>query len=210
MGKRVNYTTRTDRKKRVAQEAAELLYTGQEKEFRQAKLRATKTLGICVLPSNAEIARQLDRIAEEREGKTRQERLVQMRRDALKIMQVLEDFSPILVGSVWRGTPHHHSDIDIFAYDVTPKKVLSTLQKSNHTITKIKDQNITKKGKQQRFFHIYVKLASNTQAEIIVHSPEDITQPAVCEIYRDLVTGLTISKLERILKENPKQKFVPE
>jgi len=41
-------------KKRVAREAALLLYTSQEKEYKQAKKRATENLGARILPSNAE------------------------------------------------------------------------------------------------------------------------------------------------------------
>ncbi|MGD8507086.1 MAG: hypothetical protein PVF15_10545, partial [Candidatus Bathyarchaeota archaeon] len=55
-------------KKRVAREAALLLYTAQEKEYKQAKKRAAENLGARALPSNSEVARELDAIAEEREG----------------------------------------------------------------------------------------------------------------------------------------------
>jgi len=89
---------------RVAREAALLLYTSQEKEYKQAKKRAAETLGVRVLPSNLEVAEELDRIAEEREGASRKELLLRMRREAREIMEILEEFNPRLVGSVWRGT----------------------------------------------------------------------------------------------------------
>ncbi len=63
---------RQSQRKQLAREAAELLYSGQEKEHKQAKLRAAKTLGLNCLPSNAEVEAEMDRIAEEREGKARQ------------------------------------------------------------------------------------------------------------------------------------------
>ncbi|MEM2254872.1 MAG: tRNA adenylyltransferase, partial [Candidatus Bathyarchaeia archaeon] len=91
-------------RRKVAREAANLLYLGVEKEYKQAKLRAAKVLGVNVLPTNLEVAMELDKIAEENEGKKRQERLVQMRKEALKLMKILEKYSPVLVGSVWRGT----------------------------------------------------------------------------------------------------------
>lgn len=200
---------RIGKRRRVAQEAAQLLYTEQEKEFRQAKLRAAKNLGIHVLPTNAEIAIELDRIAEAREGRTRQERLVQMRCEALQIMQVLQGFSPVLVGSVWRGTAHRNSDIDIMTYAEDPPKVTLILQKNGYAITNAEAQIVTEKGKKRHTFHIYASLTSNNQAEIVVHSPEYISQPATCEIYRDVATGLTTQQLQRILRRNPQQKFVP-
>ncbi|MCW8801925.1 MAG: tRNA adenylyltransferase, partial [Candidatus Bathyarchaeota archaeon] len=87
---------------RVAQEAALLLYTSQEKEYKQAKLRASLTLGIRVLPSNLEVAEELDIIADEREGPQRNKHLLQMRKEAKQIMEIISEFSPVLVGSVWR------------------------------------------------------------------------------------------------------------
>jgi len=58
-------------RKRVAREAATLLYTSQEKEYKQAKKRAAKMLRVRVLPSNLEVAEELDKIAEEKEGSSR-------------------------------------------------------------------------------------------------------------------------------------------
>ena len=64
-----------DLKCRVAREAATLLYFGAEKEYKQAKEKAAKTLGTHFLPSNLEVALELDKIAEENEGAKRKERL---------------------------------------------------------------------------------------------------------------------------------------
>ena len=58
-------------RERVAHEAAQLLYTSQEKEYKQAKQRASKILGIRILPTNFEVANQLDKIAGEMEGTER-------------------------------------------------------------------------------------------------------------------------------------------
>lgn len=209
MGNVVSYNHRAKQRRRVAQEAAGMLYTGQEKEYKQAKLRAAKISGVHVLPSNAEVAMELDRIAEEREGKTRQQRLVQMRCEALKVMQVLRNFSPILVGSVWRGTAHRNSDIDIIIYARNQQQIILTLQRNNYPVKRTEIQTVTKKGKKGQSFHIYVDFPSNDHAEIVVRSPEDINCKVICEIYGDVVTGLTIKQLQRVLEENPKQKALP-
>lgn len=205
----MSHNHRTNQRKRVAQEAAGMLYTGQEKEYKQAKLRAAKILGVHVLPNNAEVAIELDRIAEEREGKTRQERLVRMRREALQIMRVLKNSSPILVGSVWRGTAHRNSDIDITTYAKNPHQIVSTLQKNNYPINRAEVQTFTKEEEKGQSFHIYLDFPSNNHAEIVVRNPEDISCRVRCEIYGDIVTGLTIKQLQRVLEENPKQKFLP-
>src|SRR5208283_2246218 len=116
----VMMTVDFDLKCRVAREAATLLYFGAEKEYKQAKEKAAKTLGAHFLPSNLEVALELDKIAEENEGAKRKERLIQMRNEALKIMKLLDAYCPVLIGSVWRGTIRQESDIDIAVYTDEP------------------------------------------------------------------------------------------
>jgi len=199
----------SDLKKRVAREAAILLYTSQEKEYKQAKNRAAQTLGARVLPSNLEVAEELDKIAEEREGRSRQERLLQMRREALRVMELLRRFHPKLIGSVWRGTAYKNSDIDIVTFSSAPKAVLAELQKSNFKIAKSGWLSVTKRGRKEASFHIHLILQSGDEVEVVVRSPERIELKERCETYGDLVTGLSYPRLQRVLEENPLQKFAP-
>jgi len=196
-------------RKRIAREAATLLYTSQEKEYKQAKKRAAKTLGVRVLPSNLEVAEELDRIAEENEGPSKRKRLFQMRKEALQIMESLKGFSPRLVGSVWRGTAHQNSDIDILAFSQDPEVVLIQLQKNEYRITSSEWRSVTKRGKRESSFHIRLVLPSGHEAEVMVRDPEKIGRSERCEIYGDAVTGLSPPQLRKVLKERPLQKFVP-
>ncbi len=199
----------SDLKKRVAREAAILLYTSQEKEYKQAKKRAVKTLGVRVLPSNREVAKELNNIAEEREGQSRQERLLQMRKEALQIMELLKKFHPKLIGSVWRGTARKNSDIDIVTFSSAPKAVLDELQKSSFKIVKTEWLSVTKRGRKEASFHIHLILSSGNEVEVVVRNPEKIEIKERCEIYGDFVTGLSYPQLKRVLAENPLQKFLP-
>jgi predicted nucleotidyltransferase len=196
-------------KKRVAREAATLLYTSQEKEYKQAKNRAAQTLGARVLPRNLEIAKELDNIAEEREGRSRQERLLRMRREALQVMEPLKRFHPKLIGSVWRGTARKDSDIDIATFSSAPEAVLDELQKSSFKIVKNEWLSVTKRGRKEASFHIHLILSSGDEVEVVVRNPERIELRERCEIYGDSVTGLSYPQLKRVLAENPLQKFVP-
>ncbi|KPV63747.1 MAG: hypothetical protein AOA65_1198 [Candidatus Bathyarchaeota archaeon BA1] len=200
----------TSLKKHVAKEAAWLLYTSQEKEYKQAKRRAAQTLGARVLPSNIEVAEEMDKLAEEIEGVSRQEVLLRMRREALQIMKVLEGFHPKLVGSVWRGTAHRNSDIDIRAFSSHPELIVTKLQKDNFEIVKSEWRSVTKRGKTESSFHVYLALPSGDEAEIVVRNSEKREEKERCEIYGDTVSGLDYPQLLRVLKENPLQKFVPE
>jgi len=196
-------------RKKVAREAANLLYSGVEKEYKQAKLKAAKTFRFKFLPTNLEVAAELDKIAEENEGSTRKERLVQMRKEALKLMQVLEKCNPILIGSVWRGTVHHESDIDITVYYDEPNEILKTLERSSFKIVRTEWVTVTKKGRRKTSFHIYSKLQIGEKAEIIVRSLEEFNCKEKCEIYGDEILGLDLKELEKLLKDSPTQRFLP-
>ncbi|PVX23215.1 MAG: hypothetical protein CW691_11305 [Candidatus Bathyarchaeum sp.] len=194
---------------RVAQEAALLLYTAQEKEYKQAKQRASETLGVRVLPSNLEVAEELDKIAEDREGSQRKELILRMRKEAKQVMETLKEFNPLLVGSVWRGTARQNSDIDIHTFSEDNQQVVEKLQKHNYKINRSEWRSVTKNGKKEASFHIHFTLPSGDGVEVVVQSPERVGQLERCETYGDIKTGLSLRQLTRTLEENPLQKFVP-
>jgi predicted nucleotidyltransferase len=194
---------------RVAQEAALLLYTSQEKEYKQAKKRAAETLGARVLPSNREVAEELDQIGEEREGLQRRERLVRMREEAKEVMEAVKEFSPRLVGSVWRGTARQRSDIDIIAYSEDQLQVLSQIQEHKFNVVRSERLSVTKEGRKESSFHIHVRFPSGDEAEVVVRSLNSVGRKEKCETYGDVKTGLNLKQLTKVLRENPLQKFVP-
>jgi predicted nucleotidyltransferase len=199
-----------DSRKKVAREAASLLYFGTEKEYKQAKIKASRTFGLHYLPTNLEVAMELDRIAEENEGAARQERLVRMRNEALNLMKMLTKFDPLLVGSVWRGTIHRESDIDIIVHHDEPSEILKMLKQNSFNVLKSERTRVTKHGKRKDSFHIHIELPTKEEAEIIVHSPEEACLKEKCEVYGDDVVGLHVKELERILSKNPIERFVPK
>ncbi|HDQ07033.1 MAG TPA: DUF4269 domain-containing protein [Candidatus Bathyarchaeota archaeon] len=194
---------------RVAREAALLLYTSQEKEYKQAKKKAAETLRVRVLPSNLEVAEELDRIAEERESASRRELLLRMRKEAKEIMEILEEFNPRLVGSVWRGTARQNSDIDILTFSQDHLQLLRQLQEHNFVAESSEWRSVTKEGRKESSFHIHLLLSSGDEVEVVVRSPDCLGQPERCETYGDVKTGLNLEQLTKVLEENPLQKFVP-
>lgn len=162
-----------------------------------------------ILPNNAEVAEELDNIAEEREGSSRRERLTQMRKEAFQIMTVLKAFHPRLVGSVWRGTAHRNSDIDVVVFSSDHDAVLDSLVKGSFKVVRTEWCSVTKRGKKESSFHIYLVLSSGNEVEVVVRSLEKTSLLEKCEIYGDVVRGLSYSQLQRVLKENPLQRFVP-
>ena len=199
----------TNLKNNVAREAATLLYFGAEKEYKQAKTRAAKTLGTSFLPSNLEIALELDTIAEENEGANRKLRLIEMRRQALEVMKLLVGFSPVLIGSVWRGTIKLGSDIDIAVYSDNPQEIINILTAHSVKISKKSWTTVNKHGLNQESFHIYAQTCSNYGLEIVVRAKDEAGKKRKCETFGDEITGLKTQELEKILQNDPAQKFIP-
>jgi len=199
----------TDLKARVAKEAATYLYSGAEKEYKQAKTRAAQTLGTHFLPSNLEVALELDKIAEENEGENRKERLIQMRKEALQVMKQLDAFCPVLIGSVWRGTIRRGSDIDIAVYADEPEQIVNTLKAGGIRVSKTAWTTINKHGKTLQSLHVYAETSAKHGLEVVVRGSDEAGEKRKCEIFGDQIRGLKPQELENLLKSNPTQKFIP-
>jgi predicted nucleotidyltransferase len=197
-------------KRRVAREAATLLYFGAEKEYKQAKDKAAQTLGTHFLPSNLEVALELDRVAEENEGAKRKERLVQMRGEALDVMRLLAGFCPVLIGSVWRGTIKQGSDIDIAVYADDPQEIVAALKAGGAGVLRTAWTTVNKRGATLESFHIYAQTNAKHGLEIVARSREEAGKKRRCETFGDELRGLTIRELDKILQSNPTQKFIPQ
>jgi predicted nucleotidyltransferase len=198
-----------DMRSRVSCEAATLLYFGDEKEYKQAKLRAAKTFGVHFLPTNLEIALELDKIAEEKEGSARKERLLLMRQEAFKIMKLLDAYNPLLIGSVWRGTARFGSDIDIVTYVDPPEQVLVLLKNSHINVQQACWTKVNKQGITLLSYHIHAETETKNSIEIVVRNPDEAEKRRKCDIFGDEIKGLKIFELEKLLKENPTRQFLP-
>ena len=201
---------REELRRMVAREAAWLLYTGQAHEYKMAKEMASRALGIKVMPSNLEVALELDRIADEFEGPERAKRLLQARREALELMRALRAFSPRLVGSVWRGIAHRGSDIDIEVFWDEPGEVEKALREAGYEVREVKVVEKQEDGELLTCHHIYVRLTSGWEAEVIVRPEAEKFKRRRCEVFGDELRGLTLEELERLLAEEPLKKFLPE
>lgn len=195
---------------KVAREAALLLYQGLANEFKSAKEKAAETLGVRMLPSNLEIAMELDKLADELEGSERKEVITRFRRMALQLMVSLEGFHPKLIGSVWRGTACKKSDIDILTFARDPKAVLDKIQKSGFKSFRTEWHKKAENNGVKDFFHVYLSPQEGCEAEIIVRRWEDLNLKEKCDIYGDVVIGLTTIQLKEVLDKDPLKKFLPK
>ena len=131
------------------------------------------------------------------------------RRTAIKIMQLLSDYNPLLIGSVWRGTAHKRSDIDIVVYGLNHEEIISKLKFSGYEIEKTEKVVVTKKGKANISNHIISKSEKGFKVEIVIRHPNEIDEKVKCEIYGDVKKGLSLQELKMLIEKDPLKKFVP-
>jgi len=194
-------------RKKVAEEAARLLYLGYASNYKGAKEQASKNLNLSFLPSNFEVAEHLDEFAELMEGKKRYENLVSMRKTALKIMTLLEKHRPKLIGSVWRGTVNKKSDIDISLYSDEEHSILKVLKERFVKINVTKPTYVL--GRKTITVTNIKTAIKGYNVEIVIRAPKDEVEE-YCEIYGDAKRGLTLTELKNVLENNPLRRFVPK
>jgi len=196
-------------RRQVAKEAARLLYTRAAEEYKHAKETAARNLGVETLPSNHEVAVELDQLAVEIEGDGRRRLLVRMRELSVGIMEVLAEYDPVLRGSVWRGTARKGSDIDIDVYSDNPDVVAARLTSTGYEVASSESVVAVRSGRDIRSTHILISLEEGIQGEVVVRPVEEKDTFERCEIYGDMKRGLRLSELEKLMKTDPLRKFVP-
>ena len=194
-------------RRKVAEEAARLLYLGYANDYKDAKEQASKNLNLSFLPSNFEVAEHLDEIAELMEGEKRYENLVSMRKTALEIMTFLEKHKPKLIGSVWRGTVNKKSDIDITIYSDRKHRILEIV---DEIFGEVEVSRPTYFLGRQKITVTNIKTVINDyNVEIVIRDTKDEVIE-YCEIYGDVKRGLTLAELGNVMGNNPLQRFVPK
>ena len=197
--------TRTE----VAREAARLLYNRTIKEYKDAKDMAAASLGTRALPSNYEVAVELDRLVEEREGSDRLTRLIELREIAVTVMKLLSEYDPVLIGSVWRGTPRQGSDIDIVVYCDNPEEIEEKLAELD--LTGSEQKTFTLGGLPRTSTHIAAQVKGHT-VEVVVRPTRDreYYREERCETYGDIKRGIQLPELEKLIQLDPLRRFIPK
>ena len=103
----------------IAAEAARIMATESQRNFRVAKQKAAARVGVnsrLALPSNREVEDALRAYQGFYGGERHDQQLQELRMTALQVMRGLETFSPRLVGPVLEGTADQHSRISLHLF----------------------------------------------------------------------------------------------
>jgi hypothetical protein len=175
----------------IALEAARLMYERVESEYFTAKRKAAKRLcrrGVkpADLPSNAEIREQIQLFARMHEGDKRTENLRDMRLEALRLMRLLRQFRPRLIGSVMTGHVRKGSDIDLHLFSDSPALITDVLEQAGCQYD-LERKQVVKHGEARVFTHIHVYDRFNFELTVY---PENKAH----YVFRSSVTGKAIER----------------
>src|SRR5437868_4968816 len=190
----------------IAFEAARLMYQRVESEYYTAKRKAAKRL--CRhnykpedLPSNAEIRELIQTFARLHEGERRTVHLRAMRLEALKLMRLLRQFKPRLIGSVMTGHVRQGSDIDIHVFSDSATLVTGVLENEGYQFD-VERKQVVKHDQARVFTHIHVHDRFNFELTVY---PEDKAH----YVFKSSITGKAIERAsireleELIAREHP-------
>lgn len=121
-------------RQQVAAEAARILATEGQRNYRLAKEKAASRLGLSGrsgLPSNSEIELELKRHQAMYGGDEHGRQLTELRRAAVSAMKFFHRFRPRLVGPVLEGTADRHSRISLHLFCEHSEEVLAFLHRNS-------------------------------------------------------------------------------
>ena len=186
-------------RQRVALRAAELMYFDRVKEYLRAKRKAAADLAVTTFPTNSEIRAEVDRLAAMVEGPARQDRLLELRRAALAVMEVLDDFEPRLIGSVLTGHIKSTSDVDLHAFadlhEAVGDRLIDAGYEVQYEIVK------TRKGGEFMDFPHYYLCEDGAPVEVSVYPQADLKRPQKSSITHRTMERATISAVRRLIAE---------
>ncbi len=182
------------------------MYFREEAEYYRAKQKASKRLSKdwikpSDLPTNAEIRDEIQSLARIYEGQQRVDNLLQMRLIGLRMMRLLDRFSPRLIGSVLTGHIRHGSDIDLHVFSDSLEGVTARLDQEYMTY-EVERKQVRKNDQDQIFTHIHIDELFPIELTIYANSLRS-------HAFRSSITGkpierASIAQLEQLLaKEYP-------
>jgi hypothetical protein len=190
-------------RRRVAWEAARLMYTREESEYFRAKMKAARRIYSGDpkpgdLPSNREIRDQIQAMARLHEGERRAEKLREMRVEALRMMRILRPFRPRLIGSVLTGHVRRGSDIDLHVFSDSLESVCSALEAEGVSYD-VERKRVRKHGEERSFTHVHV--VDRYEFELTVYASNMAHYVFKSSITGKAIERASIAELEQLLEQ---------
>lgn len=175
--------SRSERKMRhlrhqIAAEAARIMATEGQRNYRLAKQKAAFRIGInsrLALPSNKEVELELRQYQECYGGEKHDRHLETLRSSALKVMRALEQYRPRLVGPVLEGTADQHSRVSLHLFYDPPDIIPIELTERGITFS-VESRNIRWHDGSHRSITVLVTDVDDSVVELALFSNMDLRQ----------------------------------
>jgi hypothetical protein len=185
----------------MIQECAKLMYFEGVTQYFDAKRIAAKR--ICksknqFFPSNGEILEAVYQLSLQDQQFDRADTLFRMRLKALEMMQLLDCFSPRLIGSVSTGKIKRSSDIDlhVFCDDI---ELLTTYLTDDKILFEQNEVLIMKNNKPKLYQHIYI--VNEFNIELSVYPVNELRVISRSSTDGKPIVRMSQSKLEKIIEQ---------
>ena len=162
----------------VAAEAARIMATESQRNYRLAKQKAAERIGInsrLALPSIKEVEQALRDYQGFFGGEQHTDQLEKLRLTALKVMRSLESYCPRLVGPVLEGTADRHSRVSLHLFNDPPDAVALHLEERGLSY-KQEERKIRWHDGSHRTIPLLVADADGTAVELALFSSIDLRQ----------------------------------
>ncbi|MDT3671405.1 MAG: hypothetical protein ROZ37_13885 [Aromatoleum sp.] len=127
MPSRANLSRPGTLRREIAALAARMMAEDGISDFGFAKRKAARQLGVseteASLPNNAEIEAELRAWQALYQDEEQAERVHEMRRTAVEVMRLLDEFRPYLTGGALDGTAGRYTEVEIELYPESTKEV---------------------------------------------------------------------------------------
>jgi predicted nucleotidyltransferase len=191
-------------RQQIALLAARLMYERTESEYFTAKRKAARQLGLEYrfhphdLPSNAEIRDHIQALANMYEGDTRTQNLRAMRLAALRMMRLLSQFRPRLIGSTLTGHTRKGSDIDLHLFSNNLSSVTAALDEQGYAYD-VERKRVVKHNEERIFTHIHVE--ERFRYELTLYAADQAHYVFKSSITGRAIERASIAELEQFLKQ---------
>ncbi len=179
------------------------MYSRRESEYYRAKMKAARRL--CrgwvkpsELPSNTEIRDEIQRMANLFEGESRFDRLREMRVEALRLMRILAQCRPKIIGSTLTGHVRQGSDIDIHVFAANTDAVTSSLD-AEAIDYDVERKRVRKQGEERLFTHIHIR--DRFPIELTLYPPDKASFVFKSSITGKAMERATLAEFEAFLRQ---------
>lgn len=196
-------------RRRIAWEAARLLYLRHESDLSQAKLRAGRSL--CGgpprpndLPTDREVRRQLEALANSHDEQLHRQALQAARQEILLVMRAVSNYHPLLVESSLRAHIRRAAPVALHVYAQRRDDVLAALSEADISAEVIQKQ-VLRNGRQRILQRVLT--ATQPPCELTVYPPAMAGRAVRGKRSGKPLRRSTTAQLERQLERLPEEFF---